>query len=225
MFDIREYIGDYTKHQYSSGIYMETENIDEDISSDIDNLLKNRFSSLYLRDKFKYVSSGIEIIYPQISYQGRKAYIKNPDYVRFLLSLYPMKSDYENIDKIVLRPRHVEVGGIELMAIYIRSKRILINYLHTPHYYLLNNSKFSEYSEFLSCQMPELTNNMLIKKNPDNKKGSILRVPPLWYVLSIVSCSNDDKIDKFFIKKNNKYSDASSSILDEISFYYSRHGY
>ena len=232
MFDIKEYFSDFNdyirKGEYFS-TSLETRTAEEDISSDIDNLLKNRFDSLYLRDKFKHDSMGVEIIYPRITYPRRKVYIRSSDYIRFLLSLYPQKSDFENIDKIVLRPRHIEIEDIELMALYIRKRKILVLYLYTPHYYTIKNSKFKEYTELSNYSLPDLVNTSMITNllniNSVISKTNTMKAPPLWYILSIVSNSEDSNIDKFFIKKDRNHSRDISRILDEISFYYSRHGY
>lgn len=229
MFDIKEYFNESTReHNNSSSIYVETGSVEDDISIDIDNLLRDRFDSLYFKDKFKFKSSGIEIIYPRIVYPGRRAIIKSSDYVRFLLSQYPLKSDFDNIDKIVLRPRHIEIGDIELMALYLRKKKILVMYLYTQHFYKMEGSKFKDYSELSSCQLSDLVQTSIKKDtdNPDAKsKCTALKVPPLWYILSMVSSSDDNNIDKFFIKRNKEYSKETARILEEISFYYSRYGY
>lgn len=225
MFDIKEYFSDDIKHRVDFSYHLETEIIEEDISTDIENLLKNRFDSLYMRDKLKYGSSGVEIIYPRISYPGGKTYLKGSDHVRFLLSLYPLKSDLDNVDKIVLRPRHIEIGNIELMSLYIRNKKILVLYLYSPHYYSIEDSKFTYYSEFTHFHLPELISKNLINNNNLQSKKTSIKVPPLWYILSIIYHVPDNKMDKFFIKKGKEYPRRVSEVLNEISFYYSRHGY
>ena len=62
MFDIFE------SHEYKPPVFenmqMEISDIDNDISSDIDNLLANRFDSLYLKDVYKKQHIAVEIIYP-----------------------------------------------------------------------------------------------------------------------------------------------------------------
>lgn len=225
MFDIKEYFIDHPDYHDNFSLHLETEIIENDISADIDNLLKNRFDSLYLRDKLKNGSSGIEIIYPRVSYPGKKAFLKTSDHIRFLLSLYPLKSDYENVDKIVLRPRHIEIGNIELMSLYMRNRKILVLYLYSPHFYSIEDSKFRHYSELTAYHLPELVNKTIAKDNSNRSQKTSLKVPPIWYILSIVSHSQENKMDKFFIKKGKEYPQKVSEVLDEISFYYSRHGY
>lgn len=223
MFDIRDYYTDsVSSRALENGPH--TDNIEQDISTDIDKILKSRFDSLYIRDKFKHHSMGIEILYPRVAYPGNKSLLKGPDQMRNLLSLYPHKSDYENIDKIVLRPLHVEVGDIELMALYLRKKRILVLYLHHPHVYALNKSTFSEYSEFIFHDIIETAPSGGTDCLRKTKKLDVF-IPPLWYIISMISASNDNKIDKFFIRKLLNENGEISRHLDEISFFYTRHGY
>ncbi|MDY6932597.1 MAG: hypothetical protein SVZ03_00065 [Spirochaetota bacterium] len=224
MFDIEEYYKEYNI-QDASHIQIEIDDIESYINNDIDNLLKNRFDKLYLRDKFKYNKSGIDIIYPRISYNANRSLVKGADHIRFLLSLYPRKGDLDNIEKIVLRPRHVEVENIELMSLYIRRRRILVIYLHHPHLYSLKNSKFGEYSEFLPLHLPGLFDKELFENSATFIRGADIKISSLWYIISIISYSPDNKIDKFLIRNNNKNDRVISKALDEISFYYSRHGY
>ena len=61
--------------------------------------------------------------------------MKNADQIRFLLSLYPEKRDLTAIDRIILRPRHIEAGRVELMALFLRKKKTLVHYRRGPHYY------------------------------------------------------------------------------------------
>jgi hypothetical protein len=99
MFDI------YGSYEYNPSIFdnmqMEINDIDDDISSDIENLLANRFDSLYLKDIYKKNNICIDIIYPSVQYGHHRVLLKSPDYIRFLLSLYPFSSDLENLQKIV----------------------------------------------------------------------------------------------------------------------------
>ncbi|HQQ51187.1 MAG TPA: hypothetical protein PLZ29_08305, partial [Spirochaetota bacterium] len=66
MFDI------YGSYEYNPSIFdnmqMEINDIDDDISSDIENLLANRFDSLYLKDIYKKNNICIDIIYPRVQY-------------------------------------------------------------------------------------------------------------------------------------------------------------
>lgn len=221
MFDLLDH-EDY-KDIIGGDIHTEVSDIEDDISLDIDNLLKNRFDKMYHVDKFKHKTHNIDIIYPKMPYTGKKSLLKGPDYIRFLLSLYPNVKDFENIEKIVLRPRYFEINNIELMAIYIRNKKLMVMYLHHPYYYPIDD-KFIEYTEFFPPELSRITN-----KHPQmnqNKNESNIIIPPLWYLLSMISYSGDNKIDKFFLKCEKEMKDnAEVQSLCEISFYYSRFGY
>jgi len=225
MFDIHDYYNDSLQSIEDTDLQVEVGDIDEDISSDIDSLLKNRFDSLYLKDKFKKHTSTIELIYPRISYSHHRALIKSPDHIRFLLSLYPYKSDLENIEKIVLKPRHVVLGSVELMSLYMRQKKILVLYLHQPHMYRLHDSSMREYAEFMPMNIQSLLKDGQISNTVNTQKKDELKIPPLWYIMSLIQSSDDDRIDKFFIKRGGKFGSRISATLDEISFFYARHGY
>ncbi len=205
-------------------IQLEIEDIEDDIFSDINNLLKDRFDRLFLTDKFKCNGRGIDIIYPGISYPGNRSLIKGPDHIRFLLSLYPHKERLKNIDRIILQPRHVEINNIELVSVYIRREKILVLYLHHPHSYTLDGTEDHEYS-FMPFFFPQFVNNELSREQGAGPGKVISKIPPLWYILSIVSFSPDNKIDKFFIIDNEKREKNISENLEKTSLFYSRYGY
>ena len=100
MFDIKEYFD----NDYKTRERRDIVNIDDDITHDITSLLSSRFDSLYRRDRYKHENTVIEIIHPSLQYPGNNSLLLNPDRVRYLLSFYPAKEDFANIDKIVLRP-------------------------------------------------------------------------------------------------------------------------
>src|SRR3990172_4288976 len=132
MFDIR----DYFENEYKlSGVRPDIVNIDDDISHDITNLLSNRFSSLYRRGRDKQPGSGGEINYSSLRYPENTRLLLNPDRIRYLLSFYPHKADFCRVDKIVMRPRYIEIGNVELISLYLRRKKILVLYLFHPHFY------------------------------------------------------------------------------------------
>jgi len=108
MFDIREYYGDV--HDGGS-VPMEQcpAEIEEDISTDIEKLLRSRFDSLYARDRFRNGQASVEILHPRHPYQGNRTLLKGPDHMRYLLSLYPRKSDLDNL-KMLQRRHHSEAS-------------------------------------------------------------------------------------------------------------------
>lgn len=198
---------------------MEISDIENDISTDIDDLIAGRFDSLYCMDVYKKHHISIEIIYPRMQYARHKMLVKSPDYFRFLLSLYPFDSDLENIQKIVIRPRHVVLGGVELVGLYLHKKKVLTTYLHQPHFYSLKASRFAEYSE--------LTSLMHVWQEKKSKahinEHDPLLIHPLWYMLSIIEPSSYEKVDKFLLRCAAAPKVAAA--LDEVSFYYTQHGY
>jgi hypothetical protein len=222
MFDIKDHYPEGTLYG-TDDVRSAISDIEEDISLDIDNLLRNRFDSLYLRDKFKHPRGSIDILYPRVSCPWNRAHQKNPDAVRNLLSLYPNKTDFENISRVVLRPRHVHLGDVELMALYIRSMKTIVYYLHRAHSYAIQNSRFREYAELAPAD-----NARALSGGPDGNTGKNnagATVPPLWYVMSLCSSSEESTIDKFFVRNLPGGGRAEIMQLDEISFFYSRHGY
>lgn len=224
MFDIKDYYREPGKAAHRKERDLSIGEIEEDISRDLDRLLANRFDSLYLRDKFKHRSTGVEIIYPRIMYTCNKSLFKGPDQIKNLLSLYPKKCDLENISKIVLRPRYIDIGMTELMALYIRRRRILVMYLFHPHTYNLHKSRFFEYAEMYPGDLVNYLNEL---KNviPKRISQNDIPIPPLWYILSIINAEEEDIVDKFFIRKTHQENREITSQLCEISFFYSRHGY
>lgn len=218
MFDFR----DYTEYRTLRDLDIRTEvgDIDEDLSVDIDDLLLNRFSRLYRTDRFKRGAWSVDIVHPVLACPGARTLVKGPNHVRFLLSLYPYAADLENIDKIVIRPRYVEMSDVEIMALYLRRRRILVLYLHHPFFYDIDGSKFREYSEFKPLNLSQLSNTQLLVR-PAPGESPAFKVPPLWYVLSIISHADDDRVDKFLVKRTGEIDPR----ITEISYFYSRHGY
>ena len=219
MFDIKEYF----ENDYKTRERHDIVNIDDDITHDITNLLSTRFDSLYRRDRYKHEGTVIEIIHPALQYPGNNSLILNPDRVRYLLSFYPAKEDFGNIDKIVLRPRFIEVGSIELVSLYLRRKRILVLYLFHPHFYRMKYGG-QDVAAGETDRTEVLMHDRLTDDTVRSENGSDIYVHPLWYLLSIVKRGDDDMVDKFFIKKD-ALNDRMYEVLNDTSLYYSRHGY
>ena len=221
MFDIKEYFeNDYKVKDIRRDIV----NIDDDIAYDINALLSARFDSLYLRDRYKHNDSVIEIIYPSLQFPGNNNFILGPDRIRYLLSFYPNKSDFHHVEKIVLRPRFIEVGNIELVSLYLRRKRILVLYLFHPHFYRMKYPRQDGTDPAAESSMEAVLNARLTDDTILKDETEEVQVHPLWYLLSIVGQGDDDRIDKFFIKKD-ALNDRIYEIMNDVSFYYSRHGY
>lgn len=221
MFDIKEYFDNEYK---LNSVRHDIVNIDDDITYDINTLLSNRFDSLYRQDRYKYGDSVIEIVFPGLQFPGNNSLIMNPDRIRYLLSFYPNKSDFYHVDKIVIRPRFVEIGNIELVSLYLRLKKILVLYLYHPHFYRMKYSGQDADDGRTARDVETIMNDKLTDDTVRKEDSTDVFVHPLWYLLSIIRHSNDDKIDKFFIKKT-ALNDRIYETLNDISFYYSRHGY
>ncbi len=214
MFDIKEY---YDNNRGLPDRGGEIVNIDADIASDIGDLFSSRFDSLYRSDRYKHGDAVIEILHPGLQFPGNNSLIMNPDRVRHLLSFYPEKEDLRKIEKIVIRPRYVEIGNIELVSLYLRRKKILVLYLFHPHFYRMRYTAATVRDE--SHLRDRLTDDA-IRETDD----AYVYAHPLWYLISIVGGGDDERIDKFFIKKDS-LNDRMYEVLNDISFYYSRHGY
>ncbi len=225
MFDIKDYYSEENPCLDKSSLYYEVGSIEEDLSRDIDLLLKNRFDSLYKKDKFKRKNHGIDIIYPRLAYPGPRSLIRGADHIRFLLSLYPFPSDLDNLQKVVLRPRYVEIAGVELIALYLRKSGILVQYLYHPHFYNVDDSPFRDYAEFKPIDLNDFSRAHLAENSTPRSCPVNPRIPPFWYLISLIGHSRDDRIDKFFLKQEAREDPQTYDTLNEISFFYSRHGY
>jgi len=229
MFDIKEYFHNRDFKPSSSS------DIDDDISFTIESLLDARSSKFYLSDIYRDRENKVEIISPSISYTGNRALIPTSDRIRFLLSFYPHKRDFKMIQKIVIRPRYFETGNTELLSLYLRKQRTLVLYLSHPHSYEVNDLDFHSRDEFISVDLEKIRDKKLYDNRSDNNTGSIIKIHPLWYFMSVVSSyteksyclsqnSPQNIIDKFFIRNEHGF-DEIYNILNDISFFYSRHGY
>jgi len=221
MFDIQEYFqGSYQSDPDTS---FSITDIEEDLTSDINDLLKKRFDKLYLQDRYKHGTHTIDIIYPRLGYPGNRSLMMGPDKVRFLLSLYPGKEDLTNINKIVIRPRYIEIGSIELTSLYMADKKVLVIYLFHPYVYPVTRGNEKNSSGFTSINLDQLSKQRLNRTMTNRENAA----HPLWYVISVISRSrgSDQKnIEKFFIRKN-PVNDRDYRILTDISTYYNQHGY
>ncbi|MDR3238456.1 MAG: hypothetical protein LBT84_08125 [Spirochaetia bacterium] len=211
MFDIQEYYNDNNL----PGI-AETDEIEEDITHDIERLLKNRFQKLYAEDRYKYATKSVDIIYPVLAYPGGKRLL-TPDKVRFNLSVYPDKNALRHIDRVVIRPRYIEINGVELAALYLRENRSLVLYMTHPYTYQKNSVRVGQKEEFISVELPNLTGAQ--------QKNEKIDVHPIWHYISVIALQRRfSGMEKFFVKRN-PINDADYQTLIDMSYFYSRHGY
>lgn len=215
MFDIREYY-----NGIGHGIDYNMACIDDEIASDIDSLLLDRVGSLYLCDRYKHNDTIIEIIYPSLGYPGNQALLITPDRLRFLLSFYPFKGDYTKLKKIVIRPRYIEAGNIELAAIYLKKRKILVLYLTHPSF---SAETTADNGRFVSVNLENIMDTKVIEDSIDRgKQGG--KIPHFWDIIAVVNPDSDGEMERFFIKIERPVSAISSS-LNDISHFYHRHGY
>jgi len=219
MFDIREYY--YCNTGSSDAIKYNTADIDDEIVSYIDSLLVDSVGSLYLCDRYKHNDSIIDIIYPRQAYPKNQTLIFTPDRLRFLLSFYPYKGDFSKVSKIVLRPRYIEAGNIELAAIYLKKKKILMLYITHPLGYT-NSSEESD--KFISVSLENIMNTKIIRDSIDRNGKHKNNIPYLWNILACISPDDKDDMEKFFIKID-KADPKLYHLLNDISHFYSKHGY
>ena len=221
MFDIKEYYNNYEPQELTHDI----NDIEHDIKENIDSLLKFQFNRFYKSDRFRYIDHNIDIYYPKLEYKGNPTIIANPDKIRFLLSFYPRKRDLLSIDKIILKPTYVEIGNIELISLYLQRKKVLVFYLYHPHMYKVKND-FFDLDENAAQHIKDLVNSSNINSE-SNVVRSHMYIHPLWHILSLIKPDekkNFHSIDKFLIKKdviNTKI----YQLLNDISYYYNKHGY
>lgn len=232
MFDIREYYQDDSFRRKLN--HIDISDIENDISYDLENLLKNRFDNLYQRDSYKSKNRSIEIIYPNLAYPGNRSLMLNPDKIRFLLSSYPANHDIMNIDKIVIRPRYIEIDKVELASLYLNRERILVLYITHPYFYDIEDLKLVTAKNDKTVNFEKISRYSFLRNENSSIKNQDIKIHPLWYIISIISLKNslsggssekrENSIDKFFIKRNS-LPDKIYQTLNDISFYYSRHGY
>jgi hypothetical protein len=194
--------------------------LDEEIASDVEMIRRGIKSYLYETDRFKQQRHGIEIIHPRIEYPLGRSVVRGPDWVRFQLSLYPVHSDLKLIDTIILRPRHIESGNVELMALYIRSSKTLVHYLYLPHDCEMEGSISAAYNEFV----PYDRNRTINRSFHRTGSGHDTAISPLLYIISMIPPKGGNEIDKFFLRHDDSNA-ALLMTLDDVSHFYARHGY
>lgn len=200
------------------------ESIESYIDDDVEDILEGQKSDLYRTDTYKYHDTFIRILTPALPYPRHRGLIAGVDQVRFLLSFYPVKSHFSILDTILLRPRQIETGSIELSALYMHSRKMLVLYLSHPHVYRVNDQQFYPSSSILSFSIPPYNQNQTLGNRDDKTDG--VNIPPLWYYINMIHNTEEyqDGMEKFFIQKNGVHNTIEQKIAD-ISHFYTRHGY
>ncbi|MGL4369190.1 MAG: hypothetical protein ACRCUT_05895 [Spirochaetota bacterium] len=195
--------------------------LDEEIAADVESIRTGMSPALYGCDRFKQEKHGIDIFYPYIEYPAARPYIKGPDHIRYLLSIYPDPADLRLIDTIILRPRHIESAGVELMALYIRRTKTLVQYLYSPHSCDISASISAQYNEFHPFDMTRMINRAFHGADRDNDT----QVAPLLYLISLLPDAGGNDIDKFLLRHDSAENGSVRADLDGVSSFYSRYGY
>ncbi len=220
MFDIREYYN--CSGGLNHGLDSEILEIDSDLLTDIDSLISDKKESLYITERYKARDFSVDIIYPELGYPGSQTVMITPDRLRFLLSFYPYKGDLAKVDKIVLRPRYIEAGNVELAALYFKKKKILVLYLTYPG----GQSEEKDLnSRFISVGLQSIMDSKIIEDSIDRKNTSGAgKIPLLWNILAVITPEGESEFDRFFIRRD-RISNREYISLNDISYFYYRHGY
>ncbi|HQO41174.1 MAG TPA: hypothetical protein PK986_11940 [Spirochaetota bacterium] len=216
MFDIGEYCAE------DRGAIRDNshEAIDFELVSDISDLVAGEAGSLYLNDRYRNKGALVEIMYPADSHASLYSHMLSPERLRFLLSLYPRKIDLQRLSRIVIRPRYIEAGEIELAALYIKSSRTLVLYLTSSGF---GSGIFAGDPEFVSASLEKITLSKIITDSVDSGRDGAA-IPALWNIISVIDTEGEGGVEKFFIRRP----DAAERIiaaLCEISEHYTGLGY
>lgn len=217
MFDIRE----YCVQDWSGSPDDSREAIDGELASDIRSLLSGAGSGLYLCDRYKNAGAIIEILYPSAAHPALYNYMLSPERIRFLLSLYPRRIDLQRIRRIVLRPRYIEAGEIELAALYMKVNRTLVLYLTSSGF---GTGSSGQDPEFVSASLDKITLGKIVTDSIDTSGDRNAGIPALWNIISVIDPEGEGEMEKFFIRRPGTGSSMIST-LSEISGYYTGLGY
>lgn len=217
MFDISEYC-----LQEGNGSPAESrERIEEELVSDIDGLMHVSGGGLYLSDRYKNGGISIDLVYPTFSHQLLYSYLMSPDRARFMLSLYPYRSDLSRVSKIIMRPRYIEAGDIELAALYVKETRALVFYLTSPG---CDSGSIDDNPKFVSASLDRITGSKIIGDSIEKNKKDKGGVPLLWNIISVVDTEGDGEMEKFFLKRQG-IDGRDYTALSDLSHHYRRLGY
>jgi hypothetical protein len=128
----------------------------------------------------------------------------------------------KNFTTIVFRPRFVESGRIQLVGLFAQPLKTLVLYFSYPHAYSYENVEFfsntqSEY-DLTSITDPHYLGTA-------SGDDSLLSIPPLYYIIKMISKNTSVSIDKFLLRLGSTVDSEKLLQLDEISYFYSRLGY
>jgi hypothetical protein len=229
MFDIHEYYSEekiITQSQFSRyRNNQDTPTFEQLISDEIEHILFSPQKSGYKTVRFrkKKLDIGIDIHTPTLYCPFGDDKVQGPDYIRFLLSVYPDTKDLQKIRHIIVRPRFVEAGGVEVVALYFPKPATLSLYISTPQNYNTGNLNFFEEKD-LGIDVSSITNPHFLGAKPQDSK-SHLTIPHLFYILKMIAYKKDETIDKFLLKIDQHSFNENIELYKKISNFYSQQGY
>jgi len=192
--------------------------IDEEISLNISKILSDESSLLYDRYFFKNSNALIEIFYPSLPFNGEFPF-RSPDYIRHILSAYPVENSLSGVEKILFRPRYFSQYSSELAALFFKKEKILVEYLHHPHLYEVSRDDFDNNQSYVLDSIED--NHRL---GTGVQTGNKIKIPSTLYYIHTSFRSSHNDIDKFFITAVLS-NDEDELRLTEISEYYKTNGY
>lgn len=222
MFDIHEY---YTEDRIILSEVQtkeDTTSFEHQINEEIEHILfsprKSGFSTVRFRRKKKSIDIHAPLLY--CPFAGNT--LPSIDSLRFLLSLYPDKEDINRIRHIIIRPRFIESGGVQVVALYFPQTQTLVNYISLSHYYTIDDPAFFKNENF-DIDLSTITNPHYLGQSPQDETP--LRVPSLFYIIKMLSHKKDQQVEKFLLKLENRVNQKEIGRFRDISHFFSQHGY
>lgn len=172
----------------------------------------------YQIHKYREGGANIDLIYPELSYAGELPF-RSPDYIRHLLSIYPVPEDLSSLNKIIFRPRYFSSGQLELAALYLKKEGILVEYFHIPHLYEASGmgDKSDGYSFNLMTDSSRLGTGVVPKMK--------IKLPSMLYYIHVSAATTHNDIDKYFISTQNLRDRKIQDELEQKSNFYLNNGY
>ena len=82
----------------------------------------------------------------------------------------------------------------------------------------------SDDGRFVSVSLENLMDDKIIEHSIDRSGGKINRMPSLWNIISVIDPDGEGEMDKFLVKRAEMDQKIYAS-LNDISYFYYRHGY
>jgi len=88
----------------------------------------------------------------------------------------------------------------------------------------MQSDSLKDNDRFISIELEHIMDTKVIESSIDKSKQGGARVPLLWNILAVINPDGDERLDKFFIRRD-KIDNKEYLSLNDISYYYYRHGY